>query len=105
MSLNIFDTKNCKYIREETVKFLKEEQEDGVIEITLETENFVDAKIAARKRLYFYLHYGAFMFKGKTFSLSHFGDNISIKIGEAHLDITDLELNGFLDNVSISVDY
>lgn len=105
MTLNIFDTKDAEYIRKETLKFLKEEAKDGAVEITLETENFVCAKIGSRKRLKFYLHYGAFRFTGKEFRLSIFNGNANIEIDGADVDLNGITLNGFLDNVSVSVDY
>lgn len=103
--MNIFDTKDCEYIRTEIEKFLNEEEKEGVIQITRNDKYFIDAKITPRKRLFFYLHYGAFRFKAKTFQLSHICNSITIEIGDGDLDITRLELNGFLDKVSISVDY
>ena len=96
MTLNIFDTKDSEYIRKETLEFLEEEAKDGAVEITLETENFVCAKIASRKRFKFYLHYGAFRFVGKEFRLSIFNGNASIEIDGADVDLYRLELNGFL---------
>ena len=104
-TVNIFDTKDVEYIRKSVVYFLEELSADGVVEIIRNDEHFVDAKIKPRKRIYFYLHYGAFRFKGKTFEMSLFKNSINIQINGGDLDITDLDLKGFFDNVSIDVDY
>ena len=103
--MNLFDTKDVEYIRKQVIEMLNDEQKSGDVEITLNNENFVCAKIANRKRLFFYLHYGGFRFKGKTFRLSIFGDSANIEIDGGDVDLKYVELKGFLDNVSINIDY
>lgn len=103
--MNLFDTKDSGYVRSQFEEFLKEEENDGCIEILRNDDHFIEAKIVPRKRMFFYLHYGAFRFKGKTLDFSIFDKWTNVKIGNGDLDINHLDLNGFLDNVSVTVDY
>ena len=103
--MNIFDTKDAEYIRKELTDMLEEEQREGFVEIIRDDEYFLQAKITPRKRVYFYLHYGAYRFKGKKLDVSIINGHVNIEINGGDLNITNLELNGFLDNVSVCVDY
>lgn len=101
--MNIFDTKDINYIKTTIINWL--EENSRYVDVTRNDEHFVEAKVKNYKRLYFYLHYDAFRFKGRNFEMVMFNDYIDIKIGGADLDITRLELKGFLDNVSFDIDY
>lgn len=109
MTLNIFDTKDAKSVRDQLVEFLSEEEKRGYVEVTRNDEiterwgvegAVLEAKISKGKRCNFHLHYGGFMLVGKTVSLSH---NI-LDVGGSVVFLNEFDLKG-LDCISLEVAY
>lgn len=99
MVLRLFDTKDEKYVEDKMMEFLKEEESNGNVDVTMQGKGFINARIVKGKRLNFKLYYNGFMLEDKTLGL---GMGI-LNIGKQTVFLNEFDLK-MLDNIQVCVE-